>query len=248
MKLSILLLAIGWGVFSLGAQELLKNHHQLLVITTQSWSDHQGTLVLYEKESDDAPWTFVGEQIPVVLGKNGLALGIGLHPIIDTAFCKKEGDQKSPAGIFSLGSAFGFATDLEMKDLKIHYFLLNEFVEAIDDPFSAYYNCIVDRRTVIPDWNSSEKMNEEPLYVVGITINHNFPNPKINAGSAIFIHVWKDKDCGTLGCTAMSKANLDALLSWLDEKKNPILVQLPLDQYLLLQDQWYLPALSNKHP
>jgi len=89
------------------SQDSLEGHHQLLVVTTQGWDEKQGELVLYERENDSTPCIVVKAPVPVVLGKNGLAWGIGLHPTNPETTYKKEGDGKSPAGIFSLGSAFG---------------------------------------------------------------------------------------------------------------------------------------------
>jgi D-alanyl-D-alanine dipeptidase len=225
-------------------QDSLAGRHQLLVVTTQDWDEKQGKLILYERSSDNSVWIPIQAPIPVVLGKNGLAWGIGLHPMKTKASYKKEGDGKSPAGIFSLGSAFGFAPDSEMRHLKIEYLPLHELIEAVDDPLSRYYNCIVDKRNVIPDWRSSEKMGEEPLYAIGLAVNHNFPNPKVNAGSAIFLHIWQGENSGTAGCTAMNQEDLNHILFWLNQSKNPALVQLPIHQYHKLQNEWGLPTLT----
>lgn len=225
------------------SEDSLAGHRQLLVVTTQDWDEKQGTLALYERSSNDSTWILVRTHIPVVVGKNGLAWGIGLHPSVKEGFYKKEGDGRSPAGIFSLGSAFGFTPSSEMRQLKMEYLPLNEFIEAVDDPLSRYYNCIVNRKEVIPDWQSSEKMGEEPLYSIGLAVNHNFPNPKAHAGSAIFVHIWRGESSGTAGCTAMSQEDLNHVLFWLDQGKNPALVQLPIHQYYELQHEWSLPTL-----
>lgn len=223
-------------------KDSLTGHQQLLVVTTQGWSEKQGKLVLYER-AEASEWIPVQAPIPVVIGKNGLIWGIGLHPMKAEVSYKKEGDGKSPAGIFSLGTAFGFAPNSEMRQLKLNYLPLHEFIEAVDDPLSRYYNCIVDRREVIPDWHSSEKMGEEPLYAIGLVVNYNFPNPKANAGSAIFLHIWRNESSGTAGCTAMNQKDLNHILFWLDQSKNPALVQLPIQEYHELQKEWNLPAL-----
>jgi zinc D-Ala-D-Ala dipeptidase len=228
------------------SQDNLVGHHQLLVVTTPGWDEKQGELSLYERLSDDLAWIPVQTSIPVVVGKNGLAWGIGLHPMNAKIPSKKESDGRSPAGIFSLGSAFGFAPSSEMRQLKWDYLPLHEFIEAVDDPLSYYYNCIVDRREIIPDWHSSEKMGEEPLYAAGIVVNHNFPNPQPGEGSAIFLHIWRKENSGTAGCTAMSLENLNTILSWLDRDKYPVLVQLPIHEYHEMQNAWDLP-IKNKN-
>jgi D-alanyl-D-alanine dipeptidase/L,D-peptidoglycan transpeptidase YkuD (ErfK/YbiS/YcfS/YnhG family) len=227
--------------------DLLTGHHQLLTVTTSDWEEKQGNLRLYERTSDDSTWIPIGTSIPVVLGKAGLAWGIGLHPETTNMSLKKvEGDKKSPAGIFSLGNAFGFASYAKMNHLKIEYLHLDESIEAVDDPQSHHYNHIVSNKEVTPDWHSSEKMSEEPLYAIGLVINHNFPNPEVGAGSAVFFHIWRQKDSGTAGCTAMSQENLTTVLSWLERTKNPVLVQLPIFKYHELQNDWSLPNLSSQ--
>jgi D-alanyl-D-alanine dipeptidase len=174
--------------------DILRKSHQLLIVTTNHWNEKQANLQLYERVNTDANWTAVGNSIPVVLGQGGLAWGIILHPATTNIPLKKmEGDKKSPAGIFSLGKAFGLAPNSEIKHLKIDYLYLDEYTEAVDDPMSDYYNHIVSNKDVIVDWNSSEKMNKESLYKMGIVINHNFPNPQPAAGSAIFFHIWRKK-------------------------------------------------------
>ena len=226
-------------------QYLLEGHDQLLVVTTSNWEAVQGSLQLFERSDDIAVWMPVRGPIPIVVGKSGLAWGIGLHPMDFKKPCfKVEGDGKSPAGIFSLGSAFGHS---EMSHLKMEYLHLNESIEAVDDLSSCYYNSIVDRRTVVPDWQSSEKMGAEPLYEIGLVINHNFPNPKLGAGSAIFMHLWQNQSSGTAGCTAMSRENLTTILNWLDRDKNPVVVQLPVCTYAEFQQKWNLPEISKRY-
>lgn len=214
---------------------------QLLVVTTLGWSSQYGVLQRYENQDDH--WVQIGNPIRVVVGEKGLAWGIGLHPeTVKTPPFKAEGDKKAPAGMFSIGSAFGFASPKEMSHLKIDYFRLNKYIEAVDDSKSIYYNQIVNRKKIrTPDWNSSEKMSEIPVYKIGLVIHHNFPNSKPGAGSAIFWHIWEGEDIGTSGCTAMSEENLIEVLNWLDQQKNPCLVQLPISTYVEYREVWKLP-------
>ena len=225
---------------------MLKEHHQLLIVTTRDWSEKLGELRLYERI--DSAWMLIHARIPVVVGEAGLAWGIGLHPMgPGMAPCKREGDGASPAGLFSLGTAFGFAK----LPTKMDFLYLHSDLEAIDDPTSRYYNCMVDRRAVCPDWQSSEKMREEPLYEMGIVVNHN-TKARPGAGSAIFLHIWESERAGTKGCTAMSREHLSNVLAWLDKQKNPALVQLPVNVYQTVQNAWSLPKWteldSNQRP
>lgn len=225
----------------------LSHHLQLLVVTSHNWEEQQGSLQCFERANQDEKWTPVGTLIPVVIGKSGMAWGIGLYQLNSNSSCYKiEGDLKAPAGIFSLGCAFGFLPKSQMADLKIDYLELNEFIEAVDDPLSNFYNQIVDNREVVIDWNSSEKMREEPLYELGLVINHNLPNPKAAKGSAIFFHQWRNKNTGTAGCTAMNFNSLKKVIYWLEKNKNPALIQLPNSLYSELQSNWNLPDLATE--
>lgn len=221
--------------------DILESHLQLLIVTTDDWGETTGHIRLFERVNEDESWILVDGPIPVVIGKSGMAWGIGLHDLLieNNTSNKIEGDLKSPAGIFSLGPVFGFLPH----SLKMDYLELNEFTEAIDDPLSVFYNCIVDSREVVPDWTSSEKMRKEPLYQIGLVVNHNFPQPQPGRGSAIFFHTWRNCDTGTAGCTAMKHDHLERIIYWLDKSKNPVLIQLPYPVYTQLQSVWNLPSL-----
>jgi D-alanyl-D-alanine dipeptidase len=121
------------------------------------------------------------------------------------------------------------------------YLPLTDSIEAVDDPLSQYYNQIVDAKEVEIDWGSSEKMGKEPLYFWGAVIEHNFPHPRPGAGSAIFLHIWRGVNAPTLGCTSMSQENLVTVLSWLEEAKHPVIVQLPAFVYETFREDWNLP-------
>ena len=54
-------------------------------------------------------------------------------------------------------------------------------------------------------------------------------------GSAVFLHIWRAQDSSTSGCTAMSEQNIQDVITWLDPKLNPILVQSPRGELLKLK-------------
>ncbi len=204
------------------------NCGQLLLVSAPDWSSTTGTLRRYERADVHAPWQTVGAPVEVLLGKHGLAWGLGLHArVANSAPLKIEGDLRAPAGVFALGTAFGRASREEMRWLRFPYLQLTAATEAIDDPASRYYNRIIDRTQIArPDWQSSEHMGSISVYELGIEISHN-PEHIVRAGSCIFIHLWPDAKSGTAGCTALHRADLMELLRWIDSKKHPVLVQLP---------------------
>jgi L,D-peptidoglycan transpeptidase YkuD (ErfK/YbiS/YcfS/YnhG family) len=193
--------------------------------------------------------------------KNGLGWGIGVvvtddpnvHVASDSV--KKEGDGKAPVGVFALGNAFGYAPQ-PMQGVKMHYLNLTPSIECVDDIGSKYYNRVVDRSVVAPDWKSSEHMRSaSELYRWGIVVGHNGIVTEANliptapgGGSCIFLHIWRSPGQGTGGCTAMPQIELEVLLSWLDPTRKPLLVQLPAPEYGRLIHCWKLPTLINGQP
>jgi L,D-peptidoglycan transpeptidase YkuD (ErfK/YbiS/YcfS/YnhG family) len=72
---------------------------------------------------------------------------------------------------------------------------------------------------------SHEKMRRrDQLYKYGVVINYNM-NPVIKGkGSAIFLHVWKNRSAGTAGCVAVPEESMTRILKWLEKSKNPVII------------------------
>ena len=83
-------------------------------------------------------------------------------------------------------------------------------------------------------------------YALGVFVAHNYNPVNKGGGSCIFLHIWKNANSGTAGCTAMDRSNIEKIFSWIDVKKNPVLIQLPEDSYKQFQTKWKLPKLSNR--
>src|SRR5215470_8408135 len=145
---------------SSSSPEAVAESRQLILITTGGWNAADGEMRLYERDSINDQWKAVGERIPIVVGRNGMAWGKGLHgDAIGEGPVKQEGDGRSPAGVFRLSSAFGYAPPDQAGDLKLPYVQAVATLECVDDPQSAHYNRIVDRALVgNPDWKNSERM------------------------------------------------------------------------------------------
>jgi L,D-peptidoglycan transpeptidase YkuD (ErfK/YbiS/YcfS/YnhG family) len=218
---------------------------QLLVVVSSDWNAVDGTLYCYERSTSSLEWTLSSPPIPVTLGKQGMAWGRGMHDLDDTqTFPKKEGDRRSPAGIFSLGSIFGDALHQQYSK-NMPFLLITDDLECVDDSNSVYYNQLVRANSIEKkDWKSSEKMASIGfLYALGLVIEHNVNPVEAGMGSAIFMHIWRGQGLGTLGCTAMEEKNLNEIVSWLDREKNPCLVQLPIEEYNNKKSKWGLPEL-----
>lgn len=210
---------------------------QLIVVTAADWTTIQAEMNVYELKS--GKWKSVMEHIPVTLGRTGLAWGKGLHDDkLNVGELKKEGDGKSPAGIFRLNGLFAYETiKTKMPLLKV-----DTTTFCVDDKDSPFYNRIVNTDTTAKNWNSAEDMRrQDEFYKYGVFVGYNTDQIVAGAGSCIFMHLWRGSDRPTAGCTAMTEENVLALFNFLDSKKKPILVQVPQSEYENLKKLYELP-------
>lgn len=207
----------------------------VLTAVIDDWSATRATLTLWHH--DERGWSQTGSWQGVI-GHTGAAWGAGLHgtgaPPGHAGPVKHEGDGASPAGMFALDSAFGFAP---IPPTKLRYTQLRDTTECVDDPQSKAYNTITEH-TADADWSSSEHMHEVTGYELGAFVAHN-PARTPGGGSCIFLHVWSGPDASTVGCTAMAKPDLQKLLATIGP--GTVFVLLPRAEYRALRDQWGLP-------
>lgn len=214
---------------------------QAIVVTTPDWDAMSGTAQRFERS--DGAWKRIGEPQAVVIGKNGLAWGRGLSPLVKGGRPPKvEGDGRAPAGVFRLTQAYGKAEQAP-KGTTLPYAPTHQGLFCIDDPTHPRYNRIVDAKTRTQPWKSAEKMRRrDPLYDRLIVVEHNDGGaPLPGAGSCIFLHVWRSPKKGTLGCTAAPAETIDAWLAWLRADAEPVLIQLPAAVYAEKKTAWGLP-------
>jgi D-alanyl-D-alanine dipeptidase len=224
-----------------GPSAMPASARQLVLVVTPSWDTTAGTLRRYTRSSTGAPWRRVGPAVPVVVGASGLAWGADSLGAADDPH-KREGDGRSPAGIFPLDNAFGFASPSAMSHLRLPYVPLVPGTECVDDTASVHYNTVVDRdRVPGVDWSSSEHMRRIAQYQVGVLVGYNTRPVRKGHGSCIFLHIWDGPGSSTAGCTAFPRADVERLVVWLDASKHPVLVQLPAAEHARLKRRWALP-------
>jgi L,D-peptidoglycan transpeptidase YkuD (ErfK/YbiS/YcfS/YnhG family) len=135
---------------------------------------------------------------------------------------KKEGDGKTPSGIYPVGFSFGYAKTLDTK-LEYRQSTADDF--WVDDKKSPEYNQWVHGK---PNADSFEKMlRSDVLYSQGFVVEYNVAPIVKGAGSAIFFHIRRAEEKPTAGCVAMDEANLSALLHWLDSGRSPKVILNP---------------------
>lgn len=160
-------------------------------------------LVRFEKTGSS--WRPAGRSIRAAAGYGGFALS-----------GKREGDGKTPAGLFVLGTAFGYSPSIAT---RMPYRQATSEDYWIDDPASPEYNTWVRGA---PRARSAEKMRRsDALYRIGLVIEYNTSPVVAGAGSAIFLHVWAGPGSQTSGCVAVEEAELARILVWLDPSRKP---------------------------
>lgn len=215
---------------------------QLVLVVVPDWSSSRGTLSCHERR--DAGWQAVRGDVPVTIGTAGCGWGVGLHPADGDGPTKREGDGRSPAGVFAVGDAFGAEERLET---GLAYFPMTRHHWCVDAAGSPHYNRIVDDRTVGPDAvRGTEPMRRDihldgdACYVVGFMIRHNAACAA-GLGSCIFAHPWKAPGAPTAGCTAMAEADLREILAWLEAGAEPRFALLTAAELRRRWRDWDLP-------
>ncbi|MCC4605509.1 L,D-transpeptidase family protein [Xanthomonas campestris] len=230
--------------------QALQQARALIVVTTPDWNSTQARLQTFTRV--DGRWQPAAAGFAVALGRHGSAWGDGLHPAQPQGPQKREGDGRSPAGVFAIGPAFGYATRI---DSAMPYQAMTATHYCMDVPASPLYNRIVDAAQV---GQAAVAGSTEPMrldlrtqgdgrYREGFVIAHN-PDGVAGRGSCIFAHLWRSPGQVTAGCTAMDPADMQRLLAWLKPADHPLFVLLPRAEYARLQSQWQLPALDEAAP
>ncbi|APP75551.1 L,D-transpeptidase family protein [Xanthomonas vesicatoria] len=250
---STLLLALALCSNGAAADEpiqALQQARALIVVTTPDWNNTQARLQTFVRV--DGKWAPAAPGFAVALGRHGSAWGEGLHPAQAQGPQKREGDGRSPAGVFAIGPAFGYAARI---DSAMPYQAMSATHYCMDVPSSPLYNRIVDAAQVgeAAVAGSTEPMRldlrhpGDARYREGFVIAHN-PNNVAGRGSCIFAHLWRTPGQFTAGCTAMEPADMQRLLAWLKPADKPLFVLLPRADYARLQAQWQLPDLAEATP
>ena len=178
----------------------IQDSEQLMIVKS---CGSDASVVLYELIENQ--WT-ENYHMHGVVGKNGVSSE------------SREGDYRTPKGLFSLGFAFGIE---KLEGLSIEYRQINSRCYWVDDPESKYYNQWMESDAI--RWNSAEHLADYPTaYHYAVAINYNM-NPVVPyAGSAIFLHC--QTGSYTAGCVAVPKKDMITILHWLDAEKIPMIL------------------------
>jgi len=214
---------------------------QMILSVSADWDAQNARLQAYERRSPRDAWVAVGAPIDASLGRASLAWGRGLHPAGLAGPEKREGDGKSPAGVFDLRLVTGYGAAAPA-GTRLPYRQATATLRCVDDVHSRHYNQLVDEAAVERDWSSAEDMRRgDDLYRLVVWVGHNDAPVVPGGGSCIFLHLRSGPGSVTSGCTAFESGPMERLLRWLDPRARPVLVQLPQGERDALAREWGLP-------
>lgn len=228
--------------------QLPANCSQAVVGIADSWDSSVVSLSLVEKQADGR-WMRVLGPVQGRLGRSGLVWGLGLHANPRGATTKREGDGRSPAGIFRIGGLW----TTHKTPVKHHRSIPEVRVGPRDlwvsDPSQPqlYNRHIRLNHPASTPWELKEQMRQtDYAHSIKLLICHNTQEtpgrPVVGAGSSIFFHIWRhDGAAPTAGCTSMAESNLRSMIERLDPTRNPVYILLPRAEYTRLRSPWRLP-------
>ena len=148
-----------------------------------------------DRASRKDKWKLILET-EAIIGKNGLGK-------------TKEGDGKTPVGVFRFTNVFGI---LDNPGSKMKYTKVDERHYWVDDSISKYYNQFISTGTMNQDWESAEHIceyEESYHYVLATSYNSEcIPG----AGSAVFLHCTSEDSKATEGCIAVPEVYMKELV------------------------------------
>ncbi|HEU4348098.1 MAG TPA: L,D-transpeptidase family protein [Actinoplanes sp.] len=209
---------------------------QLVVVTGSSKTSSYSTLRTYQKNADGS-WSARFSSMPARNGYRGWVL----------AASRVQDTGTSPQGTFRITTAFGLKPNPGTK-IPYRYADGNDYwVGDQRDPKT--YNLVQPSASARRTWRTTEaeRLAAYPTqYEYSAVIDFNRPDPRtvswnttyseyvtsrpvdVRRGSAIFLHI--NGAGSTAGCVSISRANLIAVLKWLDPAQKPRIVMAPLSE------------------
>jgi L,D-peptidoglycan transpeptidase YkuD (ErfK/YbiS/YcfS/YnhG family) len=143
-------------------------------------------------------WLVAGQAaIPVAIGRGGIRAN------------KREGDGGTPRGMFRLVRLWWRADRHPRPQTGLPVRRIGQQDGWCEDPRDRRYN----RRIAVPQGSKADRLaRKDALYDYIIEIDHN-TRPRIsNRGSAVFIHIARERYLPTAGCVALAMPALQRLL------------------------------------
>lgn len=222
--------------FANSLKNSIKGTSQIIIVSAENENSKQAEVEVWEKKKKRWNQIFANEK--AMIGRNGLATGLSLYSkdLFVQSTEKKEGDGRTPTGVFEIGQIYGEAKP-ELFLGHLSYTQSNSDIIGVDDSKSKYYNQIIKKSEIkTVDWNSFEEIYQPKTNVYRwlLEIKHN-PQNTPGRGSLIFFHVQKDESTGTAGCVALEEKKVVDILSRLQPSQKPRIVILEQKNLALLK-------------
>ncbi|MGE3182659.1 MAG: L,D-transpeptidase, partial [Phycisphaerae bacterium] len=148
----------------------------------------------------EGKWNATNDGFPISVGIAGIA----------APGEKREGDKRTPSGVFRLTEAFGRDVPA-LAGTKLRYRQATKHDAWSEDIQSPDYNTWIsgDRAAAATD----RLLRDDGLYDQSIVVDYNRDPVEPGRGSAIFIHRAHADGTGTLGCIALDATDLDFCFS-----------------------------------
>jgi len=146
---------------------------------------------------------YKGYKLKCCVGKSGLTKS------------KKEGDLKTPKGLFGIGPLYYRKDRVNLTKCLIKKKIIKKNMGWCDDPKSTKYN----KQIFYPFKYRSEKLYiRKKIYDILVNIKYNQLPTLKGKGSAIFLHISNKKYKPTKGCIAVKKKDLLKILPLISTK------------------------------
>ena len=180
-----------------------KDAKQLFVVAALSEDATDAWISLHEKQSDGS-WHMV-MTTPGFVGRNGVGK-------------TKEGDARTPVGVFHFNRAFGIADD---PGCAIPYVKVDENIYWSGDPREGYhYNELVNLKDLpgldVESGDSEHIIDYVYHYQYCLNISYNEEGTP-GLGSAIFLHCFGPVKPYTGGCVAIPEDHMRFVMQCIDE-------------------------------
>lgn len=183
---------------------------RLIIVTVPEMTSVKATLHTFERTSPaDPAWRRSGPPESAVVGSAGIGWSEDFaHLAKKDEPIKREGDKRTPAGIFRIAGPFGF----EQSRLAGYTRLVTGNSFCIADPASRLYGKIVGQR-LARGVKSVEDMSATPGLKSGMIVD--YPARRgAKSGSCIFIQVWQGETAGTNARVGMPEVRVPVLQQW----------------------------------
>ena len=221
---------------------------QAIVGITDGWNSSHVSLCLVEK-NQAGQWKTILGPFQGRIGYHGTAWGRGLHNTPRQGNEKREGDNRSPAGIFDIGSLYVCNPTPVQHDPALGCVQVGPNDLWVSDPrLPRLYNRHLRlAHPAATAWEKHEQMNQKDYHhsikmLVHHNTAHNGNKPVVGKGSSIFFHIWrKQGQYASAGCTTLAEADLRALIARLNARRHPVYILLPREEYRRCRKDWKLP-------